>query len=77
MSEAPPTLDDLRAALADAEDEFERCQYIDHWPSALACRDRWRQRIDRLTIKIAELEESEDRQARPAPLWPAGQGEGD
>jgi hypothetical protein len=79
MTASRPTLAELRARLADAEDEYGRCQYIDHWPSALACRDRWRSTIDRLTAEITRIESEDDSRAdRMAGLWKAGRtDEGD
>jgi hypothetical protein len=71
------TLGQLRCALADAEDEFERCQYIDHWPSVERCKAHWRAEISRLNAEILRLEsEDDDRTDRTAGLWLAGPSTG-
>jgi uncharacterized protein YbgA (DUF1722 family) len=59
MSPAAPTrvsIDQLKQRLAEFENAYELCQYIDHWPTALQCRDRNRAQIDRLKLEIERRE---------------------
>ena len=50
------SLDELRRRLAEFERAYELCQFIDHWPDALRCRDLNRAQIERLLGEIERRE---------------------
>jgi hypothetical protein len=76
MDERRPSLADLRLRLAGFEQAFDLCDYIDHWPDVLRCREFNQLQIDRLRAEIARRESEDDERApHPATLWPAGMGD--
>jgi hypothetical protein len=78
MDERRPSLADLRLRLAGFEQAFELCDYIDHWPDVLRCREFNQVQIDRLRAEIARRESEDDERAPPPiTLWPTGKGDGD
>ena len=49
-------LAELRQELIAARDAYELCQFIDHYPDVVRCRDREQVRIDALKARIAAIE---------------------
>lgn len=50
----------LRERLAAFKDAYEMCQYIDHYPDVVRCRELNMVHIKRLQTRIAELEGQDD-----------------
>jgi len=60
LPEREASLPELRERLAAFREAYEMCQYIDHYPDVVRCRQLNQVHIDRLTARIAQLESQDD-----------------
>jgi hypothetical protein len=56
MTEQPATLSQLKERLAELEQAHELCNYIDHYPDVVRCREQFRPLIDRVKAEIGRRE---------------------